>query len=445
MADESSVSKPAITGDVEIPEGAPTMAATPSVSKPDITGDVEIAAESPAPYTTSASSLPQSIGGRSGPPPRRASTTGEEGDVKLKIAGVAIDISEKQVPMLGMLLSSMVNVMAACLSVDPTHRYYEYAVSVGPVGMVLSSVGLLLSWKTTWDQGSLSKWISALCFLWSFIAAGVLTFGRGPFVETGNGYFSSWGMALFSVQTMGITAKHMKESAYDGTSLLGLGLFSIVLIIALSSELVDDKTYKVNMMYSLILSIVTLIFVERLRDFDATIKSAVITCFAVMWVAAATLMTFDGPFTTTGNGYFAAWGAAITCVFAANDQFLEMVVDWLNRNILSNVKHFAGLDEGTGGPYAEDVSTEDKFQLAIDMPGVTMGDVDVQLDGHMLIVSGTRNADDAVSARTMTKSFALDLDTVDTSNITATLQNGVLFVAAPKTKKAMKQIAIVSE
>lgn len=184
MADESSVSKPAITGDVEIPEGAPTMAATPSVSKPDITGDVEIAAESPAPYTTSASSLPQSIGGRSGPPPRRASTTGEEGDVKLKIAGVAIDISEKQVPMLGMLLSSMVNVMAACLSVDPTHRYYEYAVSVGPVGMVLSSVGLLLSWKTTWDQGSLSKWISALCFLWSFIAAGVLTFGRGPFVST---------------------------------------------------------------------------------------------------------------------------------------------------------------------------------------------------------------------------------------------------------------------
>lgn len=246
--------------------------------------------------------------------------------------------------------------------------------------------------------------------------------------------------------------------------------------------MVESKAYQVNVMYSLILSIVTLIFVERLRDFEAFLKSAAITCFAIMWMVAACLLTFEGPFLTTGNVYFAAWGATISCVYAANDEFLAAVSDWVNRNVVSPVKHLAGhfdeenpaaatssqthyassaaqgtsaardlgIDHGDLGtttntvtPYVEDVSTDEQFQLSIDLPGVSKDDVDVHLDGNMLVISGTRNADDAASARTMTKSFEIDLATVEMDQLTAKLENGVLHVAAPrKAKKEVKKIAI---
>jgi hypothetical protein len=171
-----------------------------SISKPSITGDVEIEREqapSPPPYT-STSSFPQTIGGPA-PSPTAAEGTG---DVKFKLAGVAIDISEKQVPMVGLLMASMVNIMAACLGVEESHRYYEYAISTGAVGMVLSAAGIAISWKPALDKGSLGKWVSAICFIWSFIAGCILTFGEGPFVDTGNGFFSCWAMVIFSLQTL---------------------------------------------------------------------------------------------------------------------------------------------------------------------------------------------------------------------------------------------------
>lgn len=235
---------------------------------------------------------------------------------------------------------------------------------------------------------------------------------------------------------------------------------ALEVIIGLSIELIEDKTFKVNMIYSLILAMVSLVFVERLRDFDHILKSAAVTVFAAMWMVAASLLTFDGPFTYTGNGYFAAWGAAFSCFFAANDEFLGQVSDWVDRNVVSHVKDLAGVNHDeenpaatttTSGPknttssvspYVEDTSTAETFQLSIDLPGISMDDIDISLDGNKLTISGTRNADDAMSARTMTKSFDIDPYTVDISQLDAKLANGVLVVSAPKKAKEVKKIVI---
>lgn len=41
----------------------------------------------------------------------------------------------------------------------------------------------------------------------------------------------------------------------------------------------------------------------------------------VVWATVAGILTFDGPFRDTGNGYFATWAGFIVVIFFANHQF----------------------------------------------------------------------------------------------------------------------------
>ena len=43
--------------------------------------------------------------------------------------------------------------------------------------------------------------------------------------------------------------------------------------------------------------------------------------FIVIWATVAGILTFDGPFRDTGNGYFATWAGFIVVIFFANHQF----------------------------------------------------------------------------------------------------------------------------
>ena len=181
-----------------------------SISKPSVitTGDADFAEQAPGQAGTS--TLPQSIG--EAPPPT-------SGDVNFKLAGIQVDISEKQVPMIMLAMSSSISLMAVSFGVDEDHRYYSYALSSGAVALSLSAVGLLLSWKKEWDKGSLSRYVSGMCFVWTFIAATILTFGDGPFVNTGNGYFATWAMVIFSTQSLVSSCiENMNDSDVFGTT-----------------------------------------------------------------------------------------------------------------------------------------------------------------------------------------------------------------------------------
>lgn len=145
----------------------------------------------------------------------------------LKVGGFDFEISEEQEPMIGVLFSSMVQLIAACVTVSPNHKYYEYAIALGAVGMGLSAFGIYNSWKHQYGA-QCAKYMGWIIWLWSFIGGCILTFGRGPFVGTGNGYFATWGMLIFATQAVGVSTKVMKDSAYNGSSLLGLGLASVI-------------------------------------------------------------------------------------------------------------------------------------------------------------------------------------------------------------------------
>merc|ERR1712107_549440 len=75
------------------------------------------------------------------------------------------------------------------------------------------------------------------------------------------------------------------------------------------------------------------------------------------------------------------------------------------------------------------IDNNEKFELKVDVPGVKEEDLDIKLDERRLIVEGQRMADRFTSK--FSKTFSLD-QTVDVNKFTASLNNGVLVVSAPK-------------
>jgi len=81
------------------------------------------------------------------------------------------------------------------------------------------------------------------------------------------------------------------------------------------------------------------------------------------------------------------------------------------------------------------VDNEAKFELSVDVPGVSMEDIDVSLEDGYLTVRGQRktsNDDTGYEfASKFSQTFSLD-PAVDVEQFEATLENGVLVVSAPK-------------
>jgi HSP20 family protein len=93
----------------------------------------------------------------------------------------------------------------------------------------------------------------------------------------------------------------------------------------------------------------------------------------------------------------------------------------------------------SSSPRYEITDNEDKFQLAVDVPGVKMEDINVSVDDHVLTVSGHRESVDASYRFTsrFSQSFSLD-PAVDMDKFSASLENGVLVVTAPKDMKKIE-------
>lgn len=92
----------------------------------------------------------------------------------------------------------------------------------------------------------------------------------------------------------------------------------------------------------------------------------------------------------------------------------------------------------------------DRFQLLLDVPGVEPKDVEITLDNGVLSVSGNRNEEKFVEAKSSEqpqqqrverrlgrfhRRFILP-DTVDADNVNASGRNGVLEIVIPKQPRA---------
>lgn len=115
------------------------------------------------------------------------------------------------------------------------------------------------------------------------------------------------------------------------------------------------------------------------------------------------------------------------------DEAIRQSKEWVD-----NVFGFAR-DVSSGGVYSSvrsDVlqDDDDTFQVALDVPGVKPGDIDVTVEGtrdKILVIRGQRDVGQDEEARKFSKVISLDSRS-DTEKLSANLENGVLLVTVPR-------------
>jgi HSP20 family protein len=103
---------------------------------------------------------------------------------------------------------------------------------------------------------------------------------------------------------------------------------------------------------------------------------------------------------------------------------------------------------GTFMPSFEVEETADAYQFTADMPGIARDDLDIQMAGNRLTISGKREADASRSGArfycqersygTFTRTFALP-EEVDSGKVVAELRDGVLHLMVPKSPEIRPQ------
>jgi len=150
----------------------------------------------------------------------------------------------------------------------------------------------------------------------------VLTFFN-PFTLTQNSYFATWVALIASLLVLGdtfsrvgdkfreLSSSHLREDAQAKT-LLGLFLASVIVACA-SIEYVGEGYGQAT--FGLIAGIVTactaalMHFLHTKQKIGLLLKKAFAITFFLLWVLATGFLTFDAPFLTTSNGFFATWAA----------------------------------------------------------------------------------------------------------------------------------------
>ncbi|OEU17041.1 hypothetical protein FRACYDRAFT_239642 [Fragilariopsis cylindrus CCMP1102] len=115
-------------------------------------------------------------------------------------------INQMRLPLVGMMVSSMVLLLAVLswkgLPMWKSAVWRSYAIAYPCVTLVISLMGVLKMCNKEFYLSN-GKFIHVLLFLWNFVGACLLTF-LNPFTQTGNGYFAAWGTVIFAAGALGI-------------------------------------------------------------------------------------------------------------------------------------------------------------------------------------------------------------------------------------------------
>jgi len=256
-----------------------------------------------------------------------ASTEGKAAEGSTTVAGVTMDGT--QFPLALILISSIILLIATTSSPGmPSMKYsYEkYAVSVSSISLILSFIALLMHKFAGSLYDKMEKHLCMTMFLWSFIGACFLTF-RAPFTTTSNGYFAAWATVYGCAMAMGMDTSTFQTNIRGLGAVMGNMAASIVVLIACIAE-IDSRAGgskpRNNAIYALSLACFSIVVTLTLMSMDRKGKEiggmanlGLMSFLAVCWLVAACLVTFAGPFETTGNGYFASWAGFITSGYAA--------------------------------------------------------------------------------------------------------------------------------
>lgn len=93
-------------------------------------------------------------------------------------------------------------------------------------------------------------------------------------------------------------------------------------------------------------------------------------------------------------------------------------------------------------PRYELTDNDEKFQVAVDVPGMTNKDISIAIeeDGKLLTIKGSResSSENYHFSSKFSQCFSID-PSVEIDKLTASLDNGVLVVSAPKDLKRIEQ------
>jgi HSP20 family protein len=137
-----------------------------------------------------------------------------------------------------------------------------------------------------------------------------------------------------------------------------------------------------------------------------------------------------------------------------NRAFQQLEWQQFDQNPNQERRRQGGSPFQTMSPRFEITDNETQVQIAMDVPGVKMEDIDVSLEDNVLTIRGQRDVaarseskDDTMSSssssssltKKFSQSFSLNDPTIVVEKITASLENGVLIVAAPKDIKRIEE------
>jgi len=221
---------------------------------------------------------------------------------------MALEVPGFNPPVLGVLLAASAILLAQGI-VDCVNECQDtviWAIVCGGFSVLLCTTGLF-------TDKPIMRGLCLLLFAWWMAGVGVLTFDS-PYAHgsgRANGYVASW---------IGFIAASILVSQIYGSLygirpvLLGLIIASVVEFV---SALVNCNDYGACSDYhafavaaggvGVVAGVIASLLSPR-RPID--LRAASWFLF-VWWAASWTILTFKGPFTGTGNGFFSAWAAAI--------------------------------------------------------------------------------------------------------------------------------------
>ena len=107
--------------------------------------------------------------------------------------------------------------------------------------------------------------------------------------------------------------------------MFGLFVSSLTLFFA-SIDFVGSGTGAYGMSLGIISAVICVLatYLVEAKKIGAPLRKGVSGVLLVLWAAAAVLLTFDSPFTSTGNGYFACWLGLACASLWVYREFFEM-------------------------------------------------------------------------------------------------------------------------
>jgi hypothetical protein len=170
------------------------------------------------------------------------------------------------------------------------------------------------------------KGVSFFLFLWWGIGTGVITFS-GPFTTTSNGYFSAWAGFFFATH-WAINMDSFRNKAEEmekGRKIIGVSLVAGFVTLFGCISPITRNYYRGNAAWGLTAGILTvlssLFLLQKYDDINLQMMKIYGAVMFIIWATVAGVLTFDGPFLGTGNGYFATWAGFLASIFFANHQF----------------------------------------------------------------------------------------------------------------------------